>query len=74
MYEIPDFSFNLFFLTFQGSGRGRGIGTVTAEDHRHQTDPTKRITREQEGKEGSMWSLEHVRLCASTHVRFYVCI
>lgn len=31
-----------------GSGRGRGIGTVTAEDHHHQTDPTKRITREQE--------------------------
>lgn len=30
-----------------GSGRGRGIGTVTAEDHHHQTDPTKRITREQ---------------------------
>lgn len=31
-----------------GSGRGRGIVTVTAEDHHHQTDPTKRITREQE--------------------------
>lgn len=31
-----------------GSGRGRGIDTVTAEDHHHQTDPTKRITREQE--------------------------
>lgn len=31
-----------------GSGRGRGIGTVTAEDHHHQTDHTKKITREQE--------------------------
>lgn len=31
-----------------GSGRGRGTGTVTAEDHHHQTDPTKKITREQE--------------------------
>lgn len=31
-----------------GSGRGRGIGTATAEDHHHQTDPIKRITREQE--------------------------
>lgn len=45
---------HLTYLTFQGSGRGRGIGTVTAEDHYHQIDPTKRITREQEGKEGCM--------------------
>lgn len=31
-----------------GNVRGRGIGTVTAEDHHPQTDPTKKITREQE--------------------------
>lgn len=31
-----------------GSGRGNGIGTVTAEDQHHRTDPTKKITRDQE--------------------------
>lgn len=47
---------------------------MTAEDHHHQTDPTKRITREQEGKEGCMWSHEHLRLGASSHVRFCICM
>lgn len=35
-------------MSAAGRGRGRGIGIVTAEDHHHQTDPTKKITREQE--------------------------
>lgn len=39
---------------------------MTAEDHHHQTDPTKKITREQEGKEGYIRSFVYLRLCAST--------
>lgn len=39
---------------------------MTAGDHHHQTDPTKKITREQEGKEGYTWSLVYLRLCIHT--------
>lgn len=46
---------------------------MTAEDHHHQTDPTKKITREQEGKEGYVWSLVYLGLCVSMHVSFCVC-
>lgn len=49
--------------------RGTGIGTVTAEDHHHQTGPTKKIIKEQEGKEDTFgfpcfYEALKVQICA----------
>ena len=35
---------------------------MTAEDHHRQTDPTKKITREQEGKEGYVQSFVYLSM------------
>lgn len=73
---MPVYVFNLVF-ELQGSGRESGIGIVTAEGQHHRTDPTKKITREQEGNEAYIRSLMYLRLCAFMHVGFcvfYMCI
>lgn len=45
---------------------GIGIGTVTAEDHHRRTGPTKKIIKEQEGKEDAFGL--HCFLCGSDSV------
>lgn len=47
---------------------------MTAEDHHHQTDHTKKITREQEGKE-DRFGLSHIYealciMCMCIHALF----